>query len=231
MTATSGAADQTSQERLHVLIIEDNLRDAKLIVHELKRAGFNPEWVVVHSEEEYIARLENVPEIILADGSLPDFNAARALDLLRERNLTTPLIVVTGSLSDERAVEYMKHGAADYLLKDRLARLGQAVRHVIEKRRLTEEAQRVQEERNRYFSLSVDMICIAGFDGYFKLLNPAWEATLGWTTQELLDRPAKTGRTNGSPGRSHPTWPGKSSMEPFATRPNGSRSIKRSAAY
>ena len=90
---------------------------------------------------------------------------------------------MTGSLTDERAVELIKRGAVDYLLKDRLARLGQAVGRALEQKKLAAQARQVAEERDRFFSLSLDMMCVAGFDGYFKLLNPAWQAALGWSAE------------------------------------------------
>ena len=127
--------------RLRVLILEDEPRDAKLMVHELRRIGFDPEWERVDTEGDYLARLRPDFDIILADGFTPGFDAMRAISLLKARGLDIPVIVVTGSMNDERAVEFMKCGAVDYLLKDRLARLGQAVTQALEKRRLAEEKQ------------------------------------------------------------------------------------------
>jgi two-component system, cell cycle sensor histidine kinase and response regulator CckA len=176
-------------EPLRVLIIEDKLRDAKRMAHELERAGFAPHWQRVDTESDFLAQLTSIPDVILTDGFIPGFDATRVLDIMKEHGLDTPVIVVTGSLSDERAVTFMKHGAADYLLKDRLARLGQAVTQALGKQRLSAEARRIEEERNRFFNLSGDMLCVAGFDGYFKLLNPAWVTTLGWSIDELLWRP------------------------------------------
>jgi PAS domain S-box-containing protein len=176
-------------KQLRVLILEDKLRDAKLMAIELERAGFEVRWEQVDCEEDYRTQLESVPDVILADGSIPGFDAVRALDILKERGMNTPVIVVTGSVSDERAVEFMQHGAADYLLKDRLARLGQAVSQALEKKQLAENARRTEEERNRFFDLSLDLMCVAGFDGFFKLVNSAWETTLGWSGDELTARP------------------------------------------
>ena len=131
-------------KRLRVLFLEDNPSDAKLIAHELRRAGFQLDWERADTEESCRDRLSPAFDLILADGSLPGFGATRALDLLRERNLDIPLIVVSGSLSDRDALKIMEHGAADYLLKDRLARLGPAVRRVLKKTRTSNVLRRAE---------------------------------------------------------------------------------------
>ena len=87
------------------------------------------------TEEDFLAHLTPPPRVILADYHLPQFDALRALTLLRERGLDIPCLVVTGALGDEAAVECMRQGAADYLLKDRLARLGEAVKQALERKR------------------------------------------------------------------------------------------------
>lgn len=124
---------------LQVLILEDQPADAELMLYELRRAGFAPECQVVETESRYLAHLNPPPDLILADYSLPQFDARRALRLLKERGLDIPFIVITGVLSDEVAAECVKEGATDYLLKDRLARLGQSVKQALERQRLREE--------------------------------------------------------------------------------------------
>src|SRR5580658_130060 len=130
---------------LHVLIAEDNLDDAKLVVRELRRAGFEPEWHRVEDEEGFLAGLDRSPDLILSDYSMPEFDGLRALELVRQRGLSIPFIIVSGTIGEEMAVAAMKKGASDYLLKDRLARLGSAVRHVLEQRKLLQEQQKAQE--------------------------------------------------------------------------------------
>ena len=156
---------------------------------ELRRAGYDVDWKRVETEADYRANLDPAVDVILADGVVPGFDASHALKLLQDRDLNIPLIVVTGSLSEERAVELMRLGAADYLLKDRLARLGQAVSQTLEKRQLYYAKHQAEEDRKHFFVLALDLLCVAGFDGYFKDLNPAWETTLGWTVEELRSRP------------------------------------------
>jgi GAF domain-containing protein len=127
---------------LRVLIAEDRPTDAELMVYELIRSGFEPKWKRVETEAEYLAELQTAPEVILADHTLPQFDAPRALDLLKKTGLDIPLIVVTGSISEEVAVERIKQGAADYILKDRMTRLGEAVKRALEEKRLRQEKQK-----------------------------------------------------------------------------------------
>ena len=131
---------------LHVLILEDCIMDAELMVHELRRAGFDPQWQRVDTEADFLAHLDQKLDIILADYSLPQFDAQRALEHLNQRGLDVPFIIVSGCIGEERAVECMKSGATDYLLKDRLTRLGQAVRKGLEERLLRDDRQRVEEQ-------------------------------------------------------------------------------------
>ncbi len=116
---------------LNVLIVEDRASDAQLMLHELQNAGFDPQWKRVETEAEYLAQLNPRLDLILSDFHLPSFNAWEALRLLSEHRLDVPFIVVTGSVGEEVATKLVRAGAADYLLKDRLARLGEAVRQAI----------------------------------------------------------------------------------------------------
>jgi signal transduction histidine kinase/CheY-like chemotaxis protein len=147
---------------LNVLILEDRKSDVGLVVHELKRSGYDISYRVVDSEKAYLEELNNLPDIILADYNLPQFDAPTALRHLKEKSEDIPFIIVTGSISEEVAVESIKQGAADYLLKDRLSRLGQAVARALEERRLresnrrAEESQRFLAESSKILSSSLD---------------------------------------------------------------------------
>ena len=134
---------------VRVLILEDRASDAELMVRELARAGFERHWQRVETETDYIAQLQGIPDVILADHTLPEFGAPQALDLLKERGLDIPFIVVTGSISEEVAVERIKQGAADYILKDRMARLGAAVQRALQEKKLREEKRKADEEIKR----------------------------------------------------------------------------------
>ena len=132
-------------EPLRVLILDDSPSDAELMDHELRRAGLDPVWTRVDTEAAFVAALDDLPDVILADYSLPGFDAFRALHLLRERQVEIPCLVVTGTIGDELAAELIKQGACDYLLKDRLGRLGGAVQGALEQRLLRMEKRRAEE--------------------------------------------------------------------------------------
>jgi signal transduction histidine kinase/CheY-like chemotaxis protein len=130
---------------LHVLIAEDRPDDAELMVYELSRSGFEPKWTRVETEEDYLKELQSAPDVILADHTLPNFDAPHALRLLKKTGLDVPLIMVTGSISEEVAVERIKQGASDYILKDRMTRLGPAVKRALEEKTLRDEKRKADE--------------------------------------------------------------------------------------
>jgi signal transduction histidine kinase len=137
----------SSHNRLRVLLIEDSPSDAEIEIAELRRAGFDVAADVVDTREQVRDRLGKNPyDIILADYSLPNFRGMDGLDIVRESGLTTPLILVTGALNSETAVECVKQGAMDYVLKDHLARLPISVRRALEDVRLRQERARAQEQ-------------------------------------------------------------------------------------
>ncbi|WP_020475454.1 PAS domain S-box protein [Zavarzinella formosa] len=125
-----------SDSSLRILVVEDNPADFRLVSHALRQAGIATPPSRVETEQDFLASLESPPDIILCDYSLPQFNAPRALKLLRDREPHLPFVIVSGSIGEDTAVEAMRMGATDYLLKDRLGRLGQAVRQAVEQHRL-----------------------------------------------------------------------------------------------
>jgi len=135
-------AGLAAKTRIRVLILEDNPSDADLMVDELRRAGLDPQWKRVEIEQEFAARLTPELDLILSDYGLPQFNGLRALQLVRSRGLDVPFILVSGSIGEDIAVTAMREGADDYLLKDRMARLGPAALQAIEKKKLRDEGRR-----------------------------------------------------------------------------------------
>jgi PAS domain S-box-containing protein len=177
-------------EPLRVLLVEDSADDATLVVHELRR----------HHPLLHVERVEDAPamraaldtgswDVVLSDWQLPTFSGLGALQVLKEAQRHVAFIIVSGSVPDRAAVEAMRAGAHDYVLKDNLSRLAPAVEREVREGRARTALMKRRDEDQRFFDLSVDMLCIAGSDGYFKRLNPAWEATLGWRTEDLLATP------------------------------------------
>lgn len=139
----------TPPPQLRVLIIDDARADAELCVHELRAGGFDVSADIVDSAEQTYALLrDRIYDIALADYNLPGWSGLDALRMLRRECPEMPVVLVTGSLGDELAVECMREGAADYVLKDRLARLLPAVRNTLESVALRQEQQRAARERD-----------------------------------------------------------------------------------
>ena len=130
-----------------LLIVEDRPDDAELLLAELKRAGYVPEWTRVETAEDFIRELGQQPDIVVCDYSLPSMTALDALGILRDRQLDVPLIVVSGVMDEETCVSSLRLGAVDYLLKDRLVRLGPAIEHALAAHRLAALAHSASQER------------------------------------------------------------------------------------
>ncbi len=118
-------------QSLKVLLVEDNPDDAKLVLRELSRAGFEAISQRVDTEAAFLDSLQSDLDFILSDYAMPEFSGMRALELLKKSGLEIPFILISGTIGEDIAVEAMKLGATDYLLKDRLARLGPAMRRGI----------------------------------------------------------------------------------------------------
>src|SRR6202140_3024544 len=128
--------DNEMPNPLSILILENDIADFELITHELDRFGFTARYERVETEEDFAARLQEKLDVILADYSLAGFDDLRALEILQESGLVIPFIVLTGAVREDRVVECVKRGAADYLLKDRIVRLGPAVQRALEESEL-----------------------------------------------------------------------------------------------
>jgi signal transduction histidine kinase len=163
---------------LRLLIVEDDPTDAELAIRELRKNGFDPQYQRVDTREAFTRALaEDRPDVIIYDHNLPHFSSSEALQLTQHNDLGIPFIIVSHAIGDEEAVALMRGGAADYLLKDRLGRLGESVRHALEQRRLREEH---TAARNAIVSLNADLeLRIASRTAQLKVANHALEMELG----------------------------------------------------
>ena len=124
---------------IRVLILEDRPEDAELMIHELRKSWFEPAYSRFETEAEYLDGLTSEPDVILADYRMPQLDARRALELLQQQGLDIPFLVVSGAIGEDAAVSLMRQGATDYLLKDRLLRLGPAVRRALADKQIRQE--------------------------------------------------------------------------------------------
>jgi len=151
MTDTKAASWLTPQpNEIRVLHVEDNEMDAELVAQALRKGGFAFSVVVVRTEAEFERQLRlHSPDVVIADYNLPQWKGMEALEVLRRAGLDIPLILVSGALGDITAVECIKRGATDYVLKDGLARLPEAVRRALQERRLLRLRRQAEEDLAR----------------------------------------------------------------------------------
>jgi signal transduction histidine kinase len=142
-------AEQTKTQ-LSVLMVEDNPLDATLILRALRQSGFEVNPATVQDEAAFLQALRtHRPEIVLADFNLPSWEGMDAVDVLKREGLDIPLILVSGALGDVTAVECIKKGATDYVLKDGLVRLPEAIRRALEEKRLRQLRRQAEESLAR----------------------------------------------------------------------------------
>src|ERR1051325_5238519 len=180
---------------LRVLHLEDNPHDAELIRTILQREGFQCELVVVQTKNEFATMLAGERfDLILSDFGLTDYDGLSALALAQSTHPDVPFILISGTLGEEQAVESLKTGATDYVLKNRLSRLAPAVRRALldsRKRaelRQAEEAMRQSEYKYRHLfeSLSDAAFLVEEQTGRIIDTNQQAEQLLGQTRGQIL---------------------------------------------
>ncbi len=185
----------SGQACLRILLLEDVATDAELIQRELRKANISFSARCVETRENYLkALLEFTPDAILSDFAMPQFNAIEALELLHGQPRDIPFILVTGSQSEETAVECMKLGADDYILKATLKRLPSALLNSIKKHQNERERfrallalQRSEEQFRSLIENALDIIFVLKPDGAFHYVSPSIRI-LGYTPEELVGK-------------------------------------------
>ena len=193
MNSENHRAGQTI-DALRALIVEDNPMDAELMVLRLQDEGFDVRWERVESASAYATALATVPDLVLSDWNLPRFSGSGALRLLHESGIDVPFVIVSGSVGEEVAVAAMREGADDYVLKDRLARLGPAVRLALnskEQRDLGRAAQVALRQAATVFQSSAEGITLTDAGGRILTVNPAFCEITGYRAEEVVDRNAR----------------------------------------
>jgi diguanylate cyclase (GGDEF)-like protein len=151
--------------QLQLVVVEDSVADAELLARHLAKSGLNCVINRVQTEPEFIAALHRVkPDLILSDFSLPNFGGLRALDLAVVHAPDTPFIYVSGTIGEERAIDALRRGATDYVLKSNLSRLSSAIERALREaalradRRHSEQVRTEQEERLRRLTRTYRML-------------------------------------------------------------------------
>ena len=181
---------------LRALIVEDNEGDAELCVRSLKIEGFEVISDLIQTREEFVERLSsNTYDIILADYGLPGWTGMNALTMLHQLGKDIPFILISGTVGEDIAVECIKKGASDYVLKERLIRLPLVVHRALEERALREQRRRSEaelrasEERYReLFENANDIVYSLDLSGLVTSFNKAGERITGYTREEVLNR-------------------------------------------
>jgi diguanylate cyclase (GGDEF)-like protein/PAS domain S-box-containing protein len=172
---------------LRALIVEDSEDDALLLIRDLRRGGYDAVTVRVETGPEMSRMLdERTWDVILADYSLPRFNAIEALDVLHRKGLDIPFIIVSGTIGEQTAVAAMKAGAHDYIMKGAAARLLPAIER--ELREAAERANRRRAER-RFRSLiehASDITTVVDLEGVIVYQSPSVERLLGHRAETLI---------------------------------------------
>ena len=180
------------------MIADDDPDDAGLLKLRLQNAGYSVRWA--ENERDFRNELKNTPDLIIADYTMPSFGAMRILDIVDEGERDIPVIVVSGAVGEDKVSEVMKRGAADYLLKDRLARLEGAIEQALIQRDLKADradAERALADREArlaaLFAGQPDCVMVVDRDGEIRDVNPAGAAMFeAASTDELAGKPLTT---------------------------------------
>ncbi|HEY3219657.1 MAG TPA: response regulator [Gemmatimonadales bacterium] len=174
---------------VRVLLVEDDAGDAELIRRELSRLDPPPHIQQVRTQPAFLAALEGfAPDVILSDHNIPGFGGRDALALAQRILPDVPVILVTGSLNEETAVDYLKAGAADYILKDRLVRLGPAVLDALARSRQRQALRRHDRLLRQIIDANPSLIFVKNWDGQFVLVNRATAEIYGTTVEDLVGK-------------------------------------------
>ena len=180
----------SARSEIRILMLEDDPADARLVERALHKSGVAFSLSRVAAPEEFRQALVAMsPDLVLADHRLPGFGGAEALAVVCQLAPHTPFILVTGSIGEETAVEYMKAGAADYILKDRLARIGPAALGALARKRMELQLWQREQYFRSLIEQAQDVIAVLDASGAIRYASPSIHRILGYTPEELVGLP------------------------------------------
>jgi PAS domain S-box-containing protein len=220
---------------LRVLLVEDSPTDAKLVLREVRRAGHAVESERVEDAETLRSALASGTwDLVISDWSMPRFNALAALRVVKETGLDLPFIIVSGTVGEELAVEAMRAGAHDYVLKDKLARLAPVIererREHLRRVALRKSQAQLRASETRFSRLTESgliAVLVGDLSGEILEVNDAFVDMLGFSRDELLGAQAGQAGHAGQvaklgwqdlPGLERPSVPKQRTVDELRTR-------------
>jgi PAS domain S-box-containing protein len=195
---------------LRALVVEDSEDDVLIVSRELARSGYRLEFERVESADAFERALDREPwDIVLADYVLPGYGGLAALRAVQERGLELPFIVVSGKIGEDTAVEAMRAGAHDYVMKSNLARLAPAVDRELREAGLRRERRRIREQlalKSAALGAAANLILIADGDGRIEWVNQSFETATGYTLDEVRGLPLRRLASSQEPGADDDLW-------------------------
>jgi len=175
---------------LRVLIVEDSEDDSLLLLRELHKGGYRPVYERIETPEAMSSALENQEwDIVISDYVLPKFSGLGALDVLRKSGQDLPFIIVSGNIGEDIAVEAMKAGAHDYIIKGNLKRLNPAIERELREAEARRKHRRSEEELSRLAAAvecAPDAVAITDTDWLVRYINPAFKHITGYSREEII---------------------------------------------
>jgi len=191
----SGSDPSILDRALRILHVEDDPNDRNLVQSWLTAQNIAAEFTNIDNEVDFVRAVERGTfDIVLSDKSLPGFDGLVALRLVRDKHPNIPFVFVTGSMGEEAAIETIKLGATDYVLKDRLSRLIPAVLRAIREAEQEEKNRRIEEQIRQQAALldkAQDAILVTDVEDRIQYWNKSAERIYGWPADQAQGRKAR----------------------------------------
>jgi DNA-binding NtrC family response regulator len=178
--------------KYRILHVEDLKSDADLAEREISKVLNNYSLIVVETESDFITSLGKFnPHLVISDFMLPSFDGMRALKIVLEKSPDTPVIMLTGSMNEDTAVDCIKSGAADYVIKEHIKRLGAAILNALQQKEIKIEKKKALDHiklLSKSIAKSAVGIVITDSSGNLEYVNPKFTEITGYTENEVYGK-------------------------------------------